>query len=96
MPFARKNDPSTSHEAAESVKNLTETQKAIVGLLKVAKTDEELVAAYRNLSWAGRAPMASESGVRSRRHELAVQGLVVEAGLSKTSFGRKAIVWKTK
>ena len=96
MPFARKNDPLTSHEAAWSVRNLTQTQRVILGLLVQPKTDEELIASYRNLSWAGRAPMASESGIRSRRHELVEQGLVESVGLGKTVFGRSATVWAIK
>ncbi len=95
MPFARKNDPLTSHEAAESVVAVSETQKVILDLLSgKPMCDQELNERYQ-MRWAsGLAPAASESGVRSRRHELAVEGLVVDCGVASTVFGRKALVWK--
>jgi len=94
MPHARNTDPRTSHEAATSVKNLTLTQQAIVNLLASPMADEELVERYRLRTRAGLAPMASESGIRSRRHELAERGLVKAVGETKTASGRKALVWK--
>lgn len=94
MPHARKTDPHTSHEAATSVKNLTLTQQAILGLLAYPLCDEELVEHYQLRFHCGLAPMASESGIRSRRHELAERGLVKAVGETKTASGRKALVWK--
>ncbi len=94
MPFARKNDPLTSHEAAESVVNLSATKQAILRLLQNPMTDEQLCAVYSQLVLNGSVPAASQSGLRSRRHELAVEGLVVDCGVASTVFGRKALVWK--
>lgn len=96
MAHARTTDPSTSFEAAASVKNMTETQKAIAMLLLTPRTDEDLVDAYYTLADRGGAPYASPSGIRSRRAELTMQGVVV-ATLDRVKLrsGRHAIVWKT-
>ena len=93
MPNARTSDPLTSHEAAESVANITETQEAIYNLLKRPLTDQQLIAFYRELVEFGKAPMASESGIRSRRAELVQLGLVTDKGDSKTWSGRRCTVW---
>jgi hypothetical protein len=93
---ARKTDPSTSHEAAASVVNITDTQKVILHLLKKPMTDLELVQTFyksvnRNVLWA------SESGIRSRRSELVQRGKVVDTGArEKLPSGRNAIVWRSK
>jgi len=91
MPFARKTDPTTSHEAAAQVDNLTATKQAILKALNHPRTDVDLISAYKNLSGA---PVASESGIRSRRAELVTAGLVLDTGLrAKLPSGRNAIVW---
>lgn len=91
MPFARKTDPTTSHEAAASVDNLTATKQAILKALNHPRTDVDLISAYHNLKGA---PVASESGIRSRRAELVTAGLVVDTGARiKLPSGRHAIVW---
>ena len=94
-PKARKTDPITSHEAAASVVNITDTQKVILHLLKKPMTDLELVQTFyksvnRNVLWA------SESGIRSRRSELVQRGKVVDTGTrEKLPSGRNAIVWRS-
>ena len=93
MPNARTLDPETSHEAAESVQNITETQEAIYKLLRQPMTDQQLIAFYRELVEFGKAPMASESGIRSRRAELVQLSLIEAKGDSKTWSGRRCIVW---
>lgn len=93
MPKARVTDPITSHEAADSVTGLTATKRAILGLLKHPATDEELVNRYQSLSRVGLAPMASPSGIRSRRHELHTAGFVTALAYSKSLTGRRAILW---
>lgn len=93
MPRARTTDPITSHEAAASVLNLSATKQVILDLLKFPATDEDLVNRYQSLARMGQAPTASPSGIRSRRHELEVQGRVRAIDYSKSSTGRKAIVW---
>lgn len=91
---ARRTDPETSHQAAASVDNISDTQKVIHHLLRTPMTDVELVEAFykavnRNVLWA------SESGIRSRRAELVEKGLVADSGQrQKLASGRYAIVWK--
>jgi hypothetical protein len=94
MPHARLTDPDTSHQAAESVDNLTETKKAIFYLLKYPMTDAMLIESYRMLVNINEAPTASESGIRSRRAELVDDGLVMDTGNRlKSPSGRNMIVW---
>jgi len=94
--FARKSDPITSHEAANSVDEFkaTETQTAILNLLKHSMTDQDLVFAYQVAVIRDEAPRASESGIRSRRAELVDRKLVVPVGYKKLESGRRAIVWE--
>ena len=96
MPHARTTDPATSHDAAESVMDVTRTQFIIRALLTSPATDEELVKRYlENQPHSnGVIPKASPSGIRSRRAELYKLGLVVPVGYSLTESGRKAIVWE--
>lgn len=96
MPHARTTDPVTSHEAAESVKNLTATQLIILSLLEIPQTDEELVANYTNLRKENPTivPKASPSGIRSRRAELFQEERVVPVGYAMTESNRRAIVWE--
>lgn len=93
MPKARITDPYTSHEAADSVVLVTDTQDAIYRLLKKRMTDDELISEYKKLVLSNRAPAASESGIRSRRAELVQLSLVERKGESKTWSGRKCIIW---
>lgn len=91
MPRARKTDPKTSHDAADKVTDVTITQAYILKALGKPRTDTELIEAYRKLK---RAPLASESGIRSRRAELVSKGLVVDSGnRGLTQFNRRSIVW---
>jgi hypothetical protein len=93
MANARKTDPATSHEAAQSVSDdtITLTQKFILKALKKPLTDEQLIVAFRKYKTA---PLASESGIRSRRAELARRYLLMIVGESKTASGRRAYVWQ--
>lgn len=97
QPRARVTDPSTSHSAAASVLNVTETQYAILLLLdETALTDAELVEAYHQAWFRDPElfPRASDSGIRSRRAELVALGLVRDTGQRRlTPSGRRAIVW---
>lgn len=96
MPYARHTDPQTSHDAAASVTNLTETKLHILQILSLGdRTDEELILKYTiwgaNNGWK----YVSESGIRSRRAELVKAGLIVDSGKRKTlTSGRDAIVWR--
>lgn len=93
MPKARNTDPHTSHEAAESVVEVTETQLAIYKLLKKPMMDQDLITEYGKLVLSNKAPMASESGIRSRRAELVDLELVERKGQGKTWSGRNCIIW---
>jgi len=89
---ARTMDPETSHEAAESVRNVTTTQEYVLRALRRPRTDPELLEAYRQFK---RAPRASESGIRSRRAELVRAGLVRDSKRRvRLESGRRAIVWE--
>lgn len=92
MPRARKTDPQTSKDAAKSVKNITETQRAILKVLVKPATDVDLVRLYKKVPSA---PRASESGIRSRRSELVELGLVKDTGFrQQLESGRYAILWR--
>ena len=96
MAHARKTDPWTSHDAADSVTRVSATQTIILGLLTIPQTDEELVTNYNNLrkEHPEIVPRASASGIRSRRAELYQVEKVVPVGYARTESGRKAIVWE--
>jgi hypothetical protein len=59
-------------------------------------TDEALVDEYRKFADISFIPMASESGIRSRRAELVAQGRIQAVGFDKTRSGRKTTVWGVK
>jgi hypothetical protein len=97
MPNARRTDPSTSHAAAASVNNITETQRAIYMLLLAGESGLTDPAGWKIYQMAAEnkiAPIISESGYRSRRAELVRLGFVKDTGdREKLSSGRSAIVW---
>ena len=93
----RKSDPWTSFAASASVKNLTETKKSILALLfSESLTDEQLIVRYRKMADVGIAPLASDSGIRSRRAELVDVGLVHAVDVGRSRFGRSSLVWGVK
>jgi hypothetical protein len=95
-PVARNTDPETSHQAAASVRGVTDTHKVILHLLAKPMTDVELIETFyksvnRQVLWA------SESGIRSRRSELVQSGKVIDSGArEKLPSGRNAIIWRLK
>jgi hypothetical protein len=92
MPFARTTDPETSHEAAQSVTNITPLKAEILKRLMTPMTDTEL---YTQIKFRSTL-IVTESGVRSRRAELVQAGLVKDTGeRQKLETGRNAIVWAT-
>lgn len=94
MPNARTSDPTTSFEAAGSVRNITETQSNILLLLTLPMTDDELVDAFDRFASSNGWKLASPSGIRSRRAELVAAGLVKDTGERRKSWsGRQSIVW---
>jgi hypothetical protein len=93
-PAARVTDPTTSHLAALSVTGLREKQCAVLAMFGTTPmSDEELVLNYNVAAMSGVAPPQSVSGIRTRRHELVVKGLLVDAGRGATSSGRSCILW---
>lgn len=95
MATARTTDPTTSFEAAGSVRNITEVQNNILICLTWAQTDDDLVDCYDRMASANGWKLASPSGIRSRRAELVAMGLVKDTGERRKSWsGRNAIVWQ--
>lgn len=96
MASARKTDPDTSHEAAASVKNLTQTQMGILNILSTSRrnlSDDAIIDIYIEKAFAGILPMASTSGIRSRRSELAAKGLIEVKDYGTTWSGRRCALW---
>lgn len=93
---ARRTDPTTSHEAAKSVRNQTDTHERILELFERFgdATDEDLLVYWGQMASLNDWPPISPSGLRSRRAELVALGLVVNTGeKSITNSGRSCIVW---
>lgn len=96
-PRARSTDPYTSHEAAESVDNVSDVQLAILRLFARLGpfSDHGLVHTYQSFTNSGRVPKASESGIRTRRKELQRMRLIEDnGGWVRLESGRKAILWE--
>lgn len=97
-PRARTTDPSTSHAAAFSVRNVNTTHQAILELFKAAGkkglADMEMVAMYETYRLAKGWPLVSESGLRSRRNELVKVGCIEDTG-RKTRLATKRMgkIW---
>lgn len=92
---ARRTDPQTSHDAAASVKKISETKKKILLLLRKAgpMTDEELVNMWRVYQLG----KISESCIRSRRADLVKMNMVEYTGEKRViSTGRDAQIWRAK
>lgn len=96
-PVARNTDPDTSHAAAASVRNVTETHRRVLELLERfgSASDGDLLIYWRQMdSLEGWGPI-STSGLRTRRAELVALGLVEDSGeRSTTETGRACIVWQ--
>jgi hypothetical protein len=90
MAHARRSDPATSHEAARDVTGrLRRSQDQVLALLRDIGpcTDITLVAAAHE-----RGIRQSDSGIRTRRKELTVAGLVVAVGTTRIG-NRSHTVW---
>jgi hypothetical protein len=70
--------------------------RVLLRILNVGQaTDATIAYVYDGMVEAGRAPMASPSGIRSRRAELVDLELVEDSGERRLlSTGRRAIVWQ--
>jgi Fe2+ or Zn2+ uptake regulation protein len=96
LAHARITDPETSHEAAESASHrITMCQQAVLTLLLAQNaplSDAELVFRYQNMTTL---PKQSPSGIRSRRHELVLRGLVRDSHQRmRPDGGRAHILWE--
>lgn len=94
---ARNTDPETSHEAAASVSQITETHERILRIFSdcYELTDEHLATEWltygTHLGW----PPISPSGLRSRRAELVARGKLRDSGRrSITRSNRSTIIWE--
>jgi len=97
MTFARNSDPQTSHDAAASVTHLTDKRAACLHAMQTLGpcTDEDLWSFYNAMASAGRCPLQSPSGLRTRRAELTREGKVRDSGLrATTASGRRSILWE--
>ena len=94
-----------SHLAAKALGDLTERQEAILytfGMAQRPLTDPELQTAYITVYederlGANPLPLQAESGVRTRRNELGVAGLLEPCGevlQHSASGGRRFTQWK--
>ncbi len=94
MPFARGTDPQTSHDAANSIADVTPLQERILQCFDTygAMADEELIRQYKRtygIHWP-----AADSSIRSRRKELVDKGkLLPTFSRAMTNAGRQSIVW---
>ena len=94
---ARNTDPLTSHDAAATVRNITETHNAILTFIRIdgPMTDFELLARWRKYCDRGWLEPISESGLRTRRSELVAAGYLEDSGRrGKTPSGRSCIIWQ--
>jgi len=90
---ARRTDPDTSREAADSLGDLTDLQIRVLNPLDEvgAATDEALVDAYE-----ARFGQVSPSTVRTRRRELQDAGAVEAVGHATTKGGNRCSVYQAK
>jgi hypothetical protein len=90
---ARRSDPETSHEAAQSVTSVRFQQGLILQALRMHGPMHDQ--AIYELDWIAEA--MSPSGARTRRSELVGMGKV-EATAQRVTLrsGRSAIVWKAR
>jgi hypothetical protein len=87
---ARKTDPLTSHEAADSNKTRLLVEAVVFNLLsKKPMTDEELTDAYD----FGDFPPAHIDSPRKRRSGLSKRGALCIVGKSKSASGRATNIW---
>lgn len=92
-PIARNSDPETSHEAAASVKNVSDIQQKILDIFKSTNGllhDEEIYATLKRQN-----VKVSTSGARTRRSELVKMNRLKDSGMRfKLATGRRAILWQ--
>jgi hypothetical protein len=95
-PEAHAADPETSRLAADSVRDVAGTRRAVLALLKAKgpMMDEQIEQAWREADL----PPATGQSLRSRRAELVRDGLVEFTGEKRrlASTGRLSQVWRVR
>lgn len=96
----RASDPETSHVAAAgAVKRSATIRDRVLMILQAAgrgMTHDEIISQYRRqASRLGWSP-ASDSGIRTRVHELVERGSVERSGprVGRSKYGRATILWR--
>jgi hypothetical protein len=105
-PRARKSDPQTSHVAAKSVRDKVRwSQQAVLDCFRFIEGRGDYSAGVTDPHWMRNYklnredhgwPEQSDSGLRTRRHELVVAGQVESAGEWKGEGGRRFTRWRLK
>lgn len=93
---ARKTDPNTSHEAADSTTEARENHLERVIRYVLARyplTDEQLSDKITRLPWLVK---ATPQGIRTARVRLERAGELKIWGITKTKYNRNARVWVSK
>lgn len=90
-PRARITDPDTSHLAADTVVNVTELHQAIYTIILHHGPIDDTTIYPMVRKWIN----ASDSSVRTRRHELVEMGYVREfkGAHGESDFGRATTLW---
>jgi hypothetical protein len=108
-PRARGTDPQTSHKAAKRAREgLTQKQQAVLDLFeymellnrgthqtKVRMTDPQMIAKYNSFREQRGWPAQSDSGLRTRRHELTEMkpAKIVKVGEQERTKGKSFTLW---
>jgi hypothetical protein len=90
-PRARRSDPLTSHEAADT-NDIAGSRSAVLQVLTASQkplADHEIEMAHRLYVYR---PYTS-SRLRTARHELVTDGLIESSGTTRTPSGRRTQTW---
>lgn len=93
-PRARRSDPQTSHEAADT-NDTARSRAAVLAVLNGSErplADFEIESVHRTFT---RTPF-TPSRLRTARHELEEDGVVIPVGTTRTPTGRRATTWAIK
>ena len=95
MAYARRTDPHTSHCAAKRVAGSNLRERILILFERhISMTDEQLIVHYNRATHHEGWPVATESGIRSRRKELVDEKKILDSmttGL--TVSNRSTIIW---
>ena len=99
-PRARRNDPETSHAAADSISlsDREASEREVLAILATADrplTAEQIEDRNAHRAWQGDALRAwSGSRIRTAVRQLADDDRIVQDGEGKTKAGRRAVTWR--